>query len=125
MKISKQKLLEKLLQIDERLVNIWIQDDLELADEEIWDLFVVLLETRVELLKTCRQAGIPVSQEMALPEWLETLVTSRNEIRLREIKQLARDLKRRRQVLSYKSALEAADKLSSRRPGEDNLDESV
>jgi len=103
MNIGQKKLIDKLFQIDERLVNIWLQDDLGLSDEEIWDLFVVLLETRVELLRTCKESGVKMTQEMYLPEWLEKLVVSRREIRLREIKLLAKDLKRRRQVLAYRS----------------------
>lgn len=103
MKTKREDLLSKLDQLDERLVNIWLTDEGEFSDEEIWDIFVVLLETRVELLKTCKEAGLVLSADICAPVWLNKLVYQRKEIRLREIRAISRELKVRKQLRAYES----------------------
>ena len=100
-KINAEYLLKKLVSLDEKLVNIWLSEDLETAEDDIWDVFVVLLETRVELLKTCKDAGIKLSREQVLPGWLERLVSRKNELKLRDIRNQSRELERRKKVLKY------------------------
>ncbi len=89
MRISKSDLLRKLDQLDQRLMNLWLNENTDLNDDEIWDIFVVLLESRVELLNVCIKAGIQLSRETCLPEWLDKLTNTRKEIRLHELKKMA------------------------------------
>jgi hypothetical protein len=89
-RISKEDLLKKLEQLDHRLMHLWLNENSDLNDDEIWDIFVVLLESRVELLNICIKAGVPMSREACLPEWLEKLTNSRKEIRLHELKKIAK-----------------------------------
>jgi len=101
MKITKEDLLEKLEQLDERLVTIWLNEDNAVTDEEMWDIFVILLETRIELLKSCKDAGIKLSQDVCLPPWLDRLVNRRQEIRLRDLRTVSRELEQRRKIRAY------------------------
>ena len=89
MKISKQDLLKKIDQIDQKLMNLWLNDNVDMNDDDIWEVFVVLLESRVELLNICRQAKVPLTSEICMPEWLEKLTNSRKEVRLHELKKMA------------------------------------
>jgi len=102
MRITRESLLAKLEKLDRRLVSIWLEDNLELHDDEIWELFVVLLESRVELLKACRDAGLRLSDDEYLPGWLQRLVDSRGDIRIRELKLLQHEMQQKR-IKAYKS----------------------
>jgi hypothetical protein len=106
MKITAQTLMAKLEQLDKRLVDIWLEDNLELHDDEIWELFVLLLESRVELLKSCKDAGLQLSQEQCLPGWLQRLVDSRGEMRVRELKLVQSEMKQKT-IKSYKTTARA------------------
>jgi len=100
-RISHQDLIAKLKSLDEKLVNIWLTEENKLTDEEIWEIFVVLLESRVEILKTCRDAGVRLTSEMCMPSWLERIVTRKKELRLRDIKILADELRRQQRVSKF------------------------
>jgi hypothetical protein len=100
-RITQAELLGKLRSLDEKLVNIWLQEENRLSDDEIWEIFVVLLESRVEILKTCRDAGVRLTLEMCLPTWLERIVARKKELRLRDIKVLAEDLRRQKKLAEY------------------------
>jgi hypothetical protein len=113
MKITQRDLLDKLEQLDERLVNIWLADENSLEDDDIWDIFALLLETRVELLKSCKDAGIKLSVETCLPEWLDRLVNRQKEVRLRDLRGVARELEQRRKLRSYDKQLGAFSKTDS------------
>lgn len=109
-KISKVDLLRKLDLLDERLLNIWIQDNPSLSDEEKWDIFVILLESRVELLKACRDAGVKLSSAKIVPEWLERLSASRADIKRREIRQYREDTLQRKKLGVYESIASVKEK---------------
>lgn len=100
-KISQDILLEKLEALDDRILNIWLEDADTLTDEERWDIFVSLLETRVGLLKTCKDAGIVLTSEQAVPRWLERLTTSRMTLKRRELRHMDEERKARRHVSVY------------------------
>lgn len=89
MKISKKDLLKKIEQLDLKLMNLWIGENSDLNDDDIWEIFVVLLESRVELLNVCLDAKVPLTPEICMPEWLEKLTNSRKEVRLHELKKIA------------------------------------
>ena len=105
MKISMKDLQDKLNRLDERLIGIWLDDQDDereyLSDDEKWEIFVVLLESRVELLKVCKESGIRLSQELYCPQWLEKLVTRQKEIRLRELRLVAEQLKNRKVIQAF------------------------
>lgn|GEM_PF-1255657 len=88
MRISKKDLLKKIEQLDQRLMGLWLSEHADMNDDEIWEIFVVLLESRVELLNVCIQAKVPLSPEICMPEWLEKLTNSRKEVRLHELKKV-------------------------------------
>jgi hypothetical protein len=94
MKIDKAHLLQKLTDLDHKLMNLWINEDEDLNDDERWQIFVVLLESRVELLNLCRDSGIRLSAEQCVPEWLEKMTNHRKEIRLRELRQLGERIRK-------------------------------
>lgn len=89
MRISKKDLLLKLSHLDQRIMGLWISQEMDLNDDEIWDLFVLLLETRVELLKACKDAGVVMAPEICLPQWLAKLTNAHKETRLHELKKLS------------------------------------
>lgn len=101
MKISKDKLLHRLKALDERLLQIWVDDNIELSDEERWEIFIILLESRVNLLTTCRNAGVVLSPEACMPRWLEKLTSSRKEVRLRDLRLLYEELRQKKTVKAY------------------------
>ena len=121
MKTSRELLIQKLHRLDERLVNIWLTDDPDISDEDIWEIFVVLLESRVELLKTCRDAGLKLSREVCLPDWLDRLVSKKQELKLREIRLLALELKNKKKISAFEET-ESLGRKSSKGAG---IDESV
>jgi hypothetical protein len=102
-KLTHAELVSKLKSLDEKLVNIWLTEENKLSDEEIWEIFVVLLESRVEILKTCRDAGVKLTGQMCLPPWLEKIVARKKELRLRDIKLLAEDMRKQKNLSSYQS----------------------
>jgi len=102
MKLSTKRLLEKLDQIDSDLLQLWVQDDGEITEEQKWEIFVNLLERRVDVLQTCKNANLNLSKEQYLPKWLERLTQSRQELRLREIKMLYDEMNRQRKIAKYK-----------------------
>lgn len=103
MKISKKDLLKKIEQLDLRLMNLWLSESADLNDDDIWEIFVVLLESRVELLNVCIEAKVPLTPEICMPEWLEKLTSSRKEIRLHELKKMAQKRGKSEQYRLYES----------------------
>jgi len=103
MRITKEKLILKLKALDERLLQIWIDDNLDLHDDERWEIFVVLLETRVELLTTCRDAGLNLGADVCMPPWLEKLTSSRRETRLRDLKLLYDEIRQKKNIKTYEN----------------------
>ncbi len=111
--VIQPKLLKKLENLDDRLLNVWLQDEPPLTDEERWDIFVTLLETRVGLLKTCRDAGIALTDDLCVPRWLERLANSRFSVRRREIRLMEEERQLRKKVGVY------ANVASTRGPAEE------
>lgn len=101
MKITKEKLIGKLKALDERLLQIWVDDNVELNDEERWEIFIILLESRVNLLTALRDAKVSLSPELCMPRWLETLTSSRKELRLRDLRLLYEELRQKKSVKAY------------------------
>ena len=101
--IIPRSLLDKLQALDEDILKLWISDSEELDEDDRWEIFVVLLETRVALLKTCKDAKVKLDAEMAWPSWLERLTNSRKELRLRELKKLFDDLQKQRYLQRYEA----------------------
>ncbi len=110
MKISKEKLIEKLKVLDQRLLQIWIDDQLDLHDDERWEIFVVLLETRVELLTTCRDAGVALGPEVCMPPWLDKLTSSRRETRLRDLKLLYDEIRQKKNIKAYEEVAQMSQR---------------
>jgi len=94
MKVDKNHLLLKLADLDQKLMNLWINEDEEITDDDRWEIFVVLLESRVELLNLCKDAGIRLTEDQCVPKWLEKMTSHRKEIRLRELRVMGDKLKR-------------------------------
>ncbi len=113
MKIDKEHLLKKLSDIDQKLMGLWINEDEDLSDDDRWEIFVVLLETRVEILNLCQEAGIRLTAEQCVPAWLERMTSHRKEIRLRELRLLGENLRKN------KKKYEAYEKVSEISEGED------
>jgi len=101
MRISKTHLREKLEQLDERMLSLWILEEEKIPEDEIWEIFVVLLETRVELIKCCLSAGIQLSQNDCLPDWLQRLVENKQELRLREIRKMSFEMNLKKKISAY------------------------
>lgn len=101
MKITKENLIAKLGQLDERLLDLWVNEDPDLSDDDRWEIFAVLLETRVELLGVLRSAGVRLSAEACLPPWLEKLTSRKRDIRLRELKSLSDEKKTRQRIAAF------------------------
>lgn len=101
--IVPRSLLEKLQALDEDILKLWISDAAELDEDDRWEIFVVLLETRVALLKTCHDVGIKLTIDLAWPSWLDRLTNSRKEVRLRELKKLFDDLQKQRYLKRYEA----------------------
>lgn len=104
-----KSLLEKLQALDEDILKLWIADSDELDDDDRWEIFVVLLETRVALLKTCKDVSIKLSPDLAWPQWLESLTNSRKELRLRELRKLFDDLQKQRYLKRYEAQQPGAE----------------
>jgi hypothetical protein len=92
--------------MDQRLVNLWLEDEGILTDDEKWELFAVLLESRVSLIQTCRDAGVLLTREQILPGWLLRLTDRQKEVRLRELKYLSEELKTRKIHQAYERIAE-------------------
>ncbi len=103
LRVTHKDLIKKLEALDERLLNIWLQEDPAVSDEEVWEMFVVLLETRVEILKTCKAAGVTLNPDICLPTWLERLANRKMDLRLREIKVMAENFKKRKIVSKFEA----------------------
>ena len=101
MKITKGQLIGKLQALDDKLLNIWLDDQMDLHDDERWEIFIVLLETRVDLLKTCKDAGVALSPDICMPPWLEKLTSSTRETRLRDLKVLYEEIKNKKSIKAY------------------------
>jgi hypothetical protein len=100
-KITRDDLIKKLGALDHQILNIWVDDNVELDDDERWEIFAVLLETRVELLKSVKAAGVNLESEMVLPKWLQKMASARQEIRLRDLKRMHEELQHRKHVKTY------------------------
>ena len=102
MKIRSQDLIQKVEELDGRILGIWLDEEHESrTDEEKWALFVDLLETRVEMLKVLRDAGVPLSDELCLPRWLQNLTDSRFEVRRRELRRFEEERRNRKVTGMY------------------------
>jgi len=104
--ISPNSLFFKLDALDNDIIKLWLNEESDLSDSERWEIFVVLLETRVALLKTCRDAKLELEPDMAWPTWLDKLSNSRKELRLRELKKLFEDLKKQKYISKYEARKE-------------------
>jgi hypothetical protein len=103
MKISSESLLQKLDEIDHALLELWVkEDENDLSDDEKWEIFVKMLEKRVEILKTCFSAKVPLNNAQCFPQWLERLTQSRKELRLREVKILYDELRKQKKISKYR-----------------------
>lgn len=107
--IIPKSLLDKLQALDEDILKLWISESSELDEDDRWEIFVVLLETRVALLKTCKDAGVRLEADIAWPEWLDSLTNTRKELRLRELKKLFEDLQKQRYIKKYEARMSEAD----------------
>lgn len=97
-RISQRQLLDRLEDLDRKLVDIWLEDRADTNSDELWDLFVFLLESRVQLLATCRDAGLVLAPERVLPAWLTRLCDSRREVRVRELRMLSGGQKKKMKI---------------------------
>jgi hypothetical protein len=109
--LLKERLLSKLDWMDDRLVNIWLEDESSLSDDDKWEIFAVLLESRVALVKTCQDAGLALKADQVLPPWLERLTDRQKEVRLRELKLLSEQLKTRKIHQAYERIAESESDL--------------
>mgnify|MGYP000882228241 CR=1 FL=1 len=107
MKITVEALLKKLGQLDQRLLNIWVSEDADLSDDERWEIFAVLLESRVELLAVLRDAGHRLTPEICLPPWLDRLTSRKREVRLRELKTTLEEKRSRDRISAYREVASA------------------
>ena len=98
MAINKDNLIKNLESLDRKLLGIWIEDELDLDDDSRWELFVILLESRVELLKTMKDSGLQMSNDICLPDWLVRLANNRKDVRLRELKQIRENLNHAKKI---------------------------
>jgi hypothetical protein len=105
-RITKENLLAKLEQLDMRLLNLWVDEDPDLSDDDRWEIFAVLLETRVELLGALRTAGVRLPPESCLPPWLDRLTSRKRELRLRELKSVMDEKKKRAPMAVYRGIAE-------------------
>ena len=103
MKITAKQLLDKLELLDQRILGLWIDEQMEMDDEERWELFALLLESRVELLKSCTEAGLRLPQDRYLPSWLKSMSSQQKEIRLRDLKRLHEQLQNSKNIRTYES----------------------
>ncbi len=103
MKIKAKDLLAKLELLDQRILGLWVDEKVDMDDDERWEIFGLLLESRVELLKSCTNAGIRLPQTHYLPDWLQKLSGRRKEIRLRELKRLHEQLQNSKNIKSYET----------------------
>lgn len=101
MRITKAGLKQKLRQVDDKIMGLWVHESTRISDDDIWEEFVELLEARVELLDICVQAKVPLTREEALPQWLEKLSNSRKQIRLGELKKLHRKIHNGKKYKQY------------------------
>ena len=101
MRITSADLKEKLARLDDRMLSLWLVDETSMSDDDLWEIVVVLLETRVEIIKCCRDAGVQLSQQDCVPEWLVSLLENRKEMRLREIRKMSFDLQIKKKIASY------------------------
>lgn len=97
-RITKEQLIQRLEELDKKLLGVWIEEDLDLDDDGRWELFVILLESRVELLKTMKDAQIPLNNQICLPDWLIKLANNRKEVRLRELKQIRENINHAKKI---------------------------
>ena len=106
MKIRKETLIQKLGQLDDRLLNLWVDENPELSDDDRWEIFALLLETRVEILRALKDAGIKLTSEICLPPWLDRLTSRKREVRLRELRAMAEEKKTRAKLAVYQGIAE-------------------
>ncbi len=110
MKITANELVCKLELLDQRILGLWIDEQIDMDDEEKWELFALLLESRVELLRSCTDAGVRLPQNKYLPPWLQQLSGSRKEIRLRDLKRLHEQLQNSKNIKTYESMARIVEK---------------
>lgn len=77
--------LRYLKKLDEKILSMWIEADGRL-DHEATDLFLALLEKRVQLLKTLRLAGEKLHPSICVPPWLEKFTRGTQTFSLRDLK---------------------------------------
>jgi hypothetical protein len=104
-----EKLLAKLNILDDRILNIWLDEKSHLNDDEKWDIFATLLESRVSLLKLLRESGVRLGAEVCVPGWLERLSSSRLEVKKRDIRKMEMERRSRKNVATYQAISEIMD----------------
>jgi hypothetical protein len=71
-------ILGKLLDLDKRIRAFWVDSsESSLAEEDKWDLFLGMLNSRINLLQLCKDVGIELEAHESMPAWLSALVENR------------------------------------------------
>lgn len=113
MPINKNHLIQNLENLDRKLLSVWIEEDLDLDDDSRWELFVILLESRVELLKTMKDAGLQLTNDICLPQWLIRMANNRKDVRLRELKQIRENLNHSKKIRLFEVHLDNQSEMES------------
>ena len=77
--------LRHLKKLDEKILRLWIESDAKLTADAS-DLFLALLEKRVQLLKVLRESGEKLHPEVCVPHWLEKFSRGQQSFSLRDLK---------------------------------------
>jgi hypothetical protein len=77
--------LRHLKKLDEKILQLWIEGNGKLT-EGASDLFLALLEKRVDLLKILRASGEQLHPETCVPPWLEKFTRQTQVFSVRDLK---------------------------------------
>lgn len=77
--------LRHLKKLDEKILRLWIESDGKLSQDSS-DLFLALLERRVQLLKSLRESGEKLHPDVCVPAWLEKFTRGTQHLSLRDLK---------------------------------------
>lgn len=77
--------LRHLKKLDEKILQLWVDGEGKL-NENSSNLFLVLLEKRVDLLKILRAAGVHLDPETCVPSWLEKFTRNAQCFTVRDLK---------------------------------------
>ena len=83
-RITRSGLREKLRLLDTQLKAIWLSAEPQ-DEDDVWDSFVTLLESRVELLRLCMDVKVELDEADYLPEWLERMAVRMRQRRETEL----------------------------------------